>query len=97
MYRRCKKAVDTFGKENQTNMAIEELAELIVAINHWRRGKAGKDAVIEEIADCYIMLRQLTYILTDSMNFTPIHEMLDKKLQRLESKIQLYQEDYKNS
>lgn len=97
MYRRCKKAVDTFGKVIQTNMAIEELAELIVAINHWRRGRVGKDAVIEEIAACYIMLRQLTYIVTDSMNFTPIHEMLDKKLQRLESNIQQYQENNKFS
>lgn len=97
MYRRCKKAVDTFGKVNQTNIATEELAELIVAINHWRRGKAGKDTVIEEIADCYIMLRQLTYIVTDSMSFTPIHDMLEKKLQRLERNIQMYLENNKNS
>lgn len=88
MFRTAKKAVDTFGKENQLNMATEELAELIVAINHWRRGRAGKDEVIEEIADCYIMLRELTYIVTDSMSFDPIHEMLEKKVKLLNRRIE---------
>lgn len=91
MFRTAKKAVDTFGKENQINMATEELAELIVAINHYRRGRAGKDEVIEEIADCYIMLRQLIYIVTDSMSFQPIHEMLEKKVQCLQRRIEEWQ------
>lgn len=92
MFRTAKKAVDTFGKEDQLNMATEELAELIVAINHWRRGRAGQDVVIEEIADCYIMLLQLTYIVTDSMSFDLIYEMLEKKVQRLNRRIELWQQ-----
>ena len=91
MYRTCKKAVDTFGKDSQTNMAIEELAELIVAINHWRRGRAGKDAVIEEIADCYIMLLQLTYIVTDAADFSPIIAELERKLHKLNRRIEEWQ------
>lgn len=92
MYRTCKKAVDTFGKDNQTNMATEELAELIVAINHWRRGKVGKDAVLEEIADCYIMLLQLTYIVTDASDFSPIIAELERKLQRLNKRLETWQQ-----
>lgn len=92
MYRTCKKAVDTFGKDCQINMATEELAELIVAINHWRRERVGKDAVIEEIADCYIMLLQLTYIVTDVSDFSPIIAELDRKLSRLNRRIELWQQ-----
>lgn len=85
-----KQAVDTLGKDDQTNMAIEELAELIVAINHWRRGRVGNDAVIEEIADCYIMLRQLTYIVTDSTDFPPV-TVIERKLKRLNRRIAEWQ------
>jgi NTP pyrophosphatase (non-canonical NTP hydrolase) len=91
MYRTCKKAVDTFGKDNQTNMATEELAELIVALNHWRRGRAGKDAVIEEIADCYLMLLQLTYIVTGASDFSPVIAEMERKLQRLNRRIEEWQ------
>lgn len=86
-----KQAVDTFGVDNQTNQAIEELAELIVAINHWRRGRVGNDAVIEEIADCYIMLRQLTYIVTDSTDFPPV-SVIYRKLARLNRRIAEWQQ-----
>lgn len=85
-----KQAVDTLGKDDQTNMAIEELAELIVAINHWRRGRVGNDAVIEEIADCYIMLRQLTYIVTDSTDFPPV-TVIERKLKRLNRRLAEWQ------
>lgn len=85
-----KQAVDTLGKDDQTNMAIEELAELIVAINHWRRGRVGNDAVIEEIADCYIMLRQLTYIVTDSTDFPPV-TVIEQKLKRLNRRLAEWQ------
>lgn len=86
-----KQAVDTFGVDNQTNQTIEELAELIVAINHWRRGRVGNDAVIEEIADCYIMLRQLTYIVTDSTDFPPV-TVIHRKLTRLNRRIAEWQQ-----
>lgn len=87
-----KQAVDTFGVENQTNMATEELAELIVAINHWRRGRVGNDAVIEEIADCYIMLRQLTYIVTDASDSSPITPVIQRKLVQLDRRIEEWQQ-----
>ena len=87
-----KQAVDTFGRDNQTNMAIEELAELIVVINHWRRGRVGNVAVIEEIADCYIMLRQLTYIVTDASDSSPIIPLIERKIARLNRRIAEWQQ-----
>ena len=60
-----KLAIDTYGSENQLNMAIEELAELIQAINKTRRypeSLKARDNVAEEMADVAIMLEQLALI-----------------------------------
>jgi NTP pyrophosphatase (non-canonical NTP hydrolase) len=51
-----------FGKDSQLDMMAEECAELIAAINRFRRGRCGKESVIEEIADVMVMLQQM-YIL----------------------------------
>lgn len=88
MYETCKKAVDTFGKEKQINMAVEEMAELMVALNHWRRGRATKDEVLEEIADSYIMLLQLSIIVTDAKDYSPLYKKIQQKLQRLAWRIE---------
>lgn len=66
-----KDAIETFGKEKQIDMAIEEMSELIKALLKDRRAQynlVGWDYervtqnVIEEMADVYIMLEQLTII-----------------------------------
>ena len=53
-------AIKVFGETNQENMAIEECAELIQAINKKHRGM--KHNIPEEIADVEIMLEQLKII-----------------------------------
>lgn len=50
-------AIKVYGDFNQENMAIEECAELIQAINKKHRGL--KHNIPEEIADVEIMLEQL--------------------------------------
>lgn len=50
-------AIKVFGECNQENMAIEECAELIQAINKKHRGMEHN--IPEEIADVEIMLEQL--------------------------------------
>jgi NTP pyrophosphatase (non-canonical NTP hydrolase) len=55
-------SIQTFGHFAQISHAIEEFAELTVAIMHYRRKRIKSDAVCEEIADALIMiecLRQL--------------------------------------
>jgi NTP pyrophosphatase (non-canonical NTP hydrolase) len=42
---------------------VEECAELIAALKHLRRGRVDEDAVAEELADVYLMVGQLTYML----------------------------------
>ena len=50
-------AIKVYGVDNQENMAIEECAELIQAINKKHRGLEHN--IPEEIADVEIMLEQL--------------------------------------
>lgn len=59
----CKMAVDTYGKESQINQALEEMGELITAINHFRRGRSSYTEVLSEIADVIIICEQLCYIV----------------------------------
>ena len=52
--------VETRGLPAQADQAVEELAELIVALRHWQRGRPGAIVqVAEELADVQIMLDQL--------------------------------------
>lgn len=77
------KAVSVFGIEAQTNLAIEEMSELIVAINHFRRGRVGMDAVQEEIADVMIAMKQLAMIYGE----LGVDKYIEQKTQRLEQRI----------
>ena len=77
-------ALLTFGSENQINQAIEEMAELTAALNHFRRGRIDRDAVASEIADVIIMMEQLSRIFgVDS-----VHKWDVSKLDRLEKRIE---------
>ena len=56
------KAVETWGVASQINMAIEEMAELIVALQHFKRGRNTVGDVVSEIVDVQIMMHQLHVI-----------------------------------
>lgn len=58
-----KLAAETFGKERAFNHTTEECAELIVAINHYRRGRITIDKVAEEVADVFIMCNRMAEII----------------------------------
>lgn len=60
-----KSAIKKFGIQNQQDMVIEECAELIQAINKYRRKGNGEGLsnLCEEIADVEIMLAQLRIML----------------------------------
>lgn len=55
-------AIKTFGAESQIDMAIEECAELINALEKFRRKRINGLEVITEIADVQIMCAQLEMI-----------------------------------
>ena len=82
------KAIKHYGSQNQMKQAIEELAELIVAINKYTRYPdeiETKQHVTEEIADVLIMIDQLKIIL-DIKDYE-INCYRDYKLLRLERRM----------
>ncbi len=96
-----KKAIDTYGANNQIDIAIEEMSELIKALLKHRRvinenpfkwndeafkkRVAAEENVCEEIADVEIMLEQLKIIYH-------CHDLVDTvknyKLNRLKSRLE---------
>lgn len=68
------KVADYYGYEAQSNQLVEECAELIQAVNKFRRAKGlgqatpveymeAKANLIEEIVDVEVMLEQVKYLL----------------------------------
>lgn len=79
----AKLAVAAYGKELQLDCLIEEMAELMVAINHNRRHRVQMDKVVEEIADVMVMLDQAAYLFDvkdEDIDFS--QEKLRKKLRK---------------
>ena len=72
-------ALKQWGDVLQYDMVVEECAELIHAINAYKRGRATKDQVLDEIADVQIMLNQMRAVF----GMTETHVVYHRKLNRL--------------
>lgn len=77
------RAIEHYGKDMQLNVAIEEFSELIKEICKYKRGEDNLDNIIEEMADCQIMLAQLR-IIFDIKDLQP---QILEKLERLEKRL----------
>jgi len=73
------KTIEKWGKEAQYDQMIEECAELIVALKHFRRGKVTQQAVIDELADITLIVGQLTWMFGSE----EIDKSIQKKLVKL--------------
>ena len=77
-------ATEHFGVSMQMLQTMEECAELITAISHFRRKRNNSIVNLkEEVADCYIMIRQMMCILDMHDNC----EQVTSKLARLRARI----------
>jgi NTP pyrophosphatase (non-canonical NTP hydrolase) len=86
-------AIDTYGREAQTDMCIEECSELIKALLKLRRlpleeriaakGMKALENIQEEIADVQIMLWQIDLMY----GYGYVEDQIDKKLNRLKERI----------
>lgn len=81
-----KRAIETYGAEAQLNVAIEELSELIKEICKHKRGAKNAGAIIEEMADCYIMLQQMEMIF--GLGSTVISDAMELKVNRLKKRLE---------
>ena len=59
----CEDIARHYGETKQLNQLQEELAELIVAINKYRRNAKNILNLVEEIGDVEIMIQQIKYLL----------------------------------
>ena len=84
----CKKALAKWGEDAQTRQAIEECAELMLALlNSYRNRNTPEEnvmAITEEIADVELMCRQLRVMTSDVL----VDLWKEKKLKRLEAMLE---------
>jgi NTP pyrophosphatase (non-canonical NTP hydrolase) len=74
-------AVQKFGKQNQLDMAEEEIGEYLVALKHIKRNKCTKEDLTNEMADVLHTMAQamIVYGITDE----DLEYALDKKIKGL--------------
>lgn len=58
-----RRAVDHWGHTSQFDLMVEECAELIDAIQKWKRDRVITDTIAEEVADVQIMCAQMECIV----------------------------------
>ncbi len=78
-------AIETWGKDVQVQIAIEEVNELGAELSRHLRGRGDSAAICEEIADVEIMLEQLRLVFGDG----PIDTAKDAKLGRLRDRLEV--------
>lgn len=69
-----------WGEEAQYDQAVEECAELIATLKHFKRGRVDETAVAEELADVLLMAGQLMFMLGEEK----VMAAVERKLQRLQ-------------
>jgi len=74
-----------WGVEAQYDQAVEECAELIAALKHFKRDRIGEEQVVAELADVTLMIGQLTWMLGEDRVQRAIEEKLAKLRRLLES------------
>ena len=87
------KAINWYGADKQMLIAIEELSELQKAIVKYFRKptEETKNDISEEMADVYIMLKQLEIM---HKNDTEVQKNIDYKIKRLQERIKKEEKGY---
>lgn len=93
MEKKCLEIASFYGFDAQTNQLIEECAELIQAINKYKRrflrgqpvressdGKTPRDMIVEEIADVEVMLCQTKFLL--HITDLEVEDIAENKIER---------------
>lgn len=75
----CKTIANYYGKNSQILIAIEEMSELTKELCKYKRNFERRKEIIEELADCQIMLEQLTELFGVE---NAVSNMIDYKLER---------------
>lgn len=71
-----------YGDDAQLEMVVEECGELVVALQHRKRGR-GSDEAVDELADAIIMTEQARVIL----GADAVDAAIARKLARLDERV----------
>lgn len=93
MNKTLKRAIDTYGTDMQLTVATEEFAELTKEICKYKRGRNNILSIVEEMADCYIMLEEMQIIF--NIDFNIISDEIARKVDRLERRLTEYERSKK--
>lgn len=91
----CKAAIEYYGEVPQKAKATEELAELITELaRDINDDHASRENVIDEIADCNIMLRQLSIMYGEGnvlmRTYDKANRLADILKDDMKSELELY-------
>ena len=78
MERIYRSALEKWGVEAQYDQTIEECAELIAALKHFKRDKVDEDQIISELADVTLMIGQLTWMFGEERVKAAVARKLEK-------------------
>lgn len=81
-----KKVIARNGQIFQMIIAMEEMSELTKELSKNIRGFENRDAILEEVADVYIMLMQIEII--HRINTSELFSRIQKKIERLERRLE---------
>ena len=97
---RIKQIADYYGPVQQKEQLIEECSELILASLKCKRDgtRAAFDNFCEEVADVYIMVQQMMYLISPEVIGEIIDKKLDRQIQRIKDESEpetdvIYQDD----
>ena len=76
-------ALEKYGAHHQEHMMVEEMGELATALNHYHRGQCSIDDVRLEIADVFIMIKQMRCLYGKD----EVDKAIKLKLQRLQNRL----------
>ena len=79
---RFKKIVEINGKEFQFQIAVEECAEFIQAVQKYKRGRDSLDHVLEEMADVLVTFGCLKEALDDEKLYTDPNDFIMQEMDR---------------
>ena len=71
--------LDKWGEEAQYDQAVEECAELITALKHFKRDKVDEQQIVDELADVALMVGQLSFMLGEER----VERAIESKLCKL--------------
>jgi len=77
------KILNHYGVANQIDKTLEELAELMVALNHFKCRKATAEDVIDELADVFVMCMQMKHYFGNKEVAERFKFKVERQLERI--------------